>query len=143
MIKYTLLLLFVCGLYHNFSTKGCHSSDSTEIKEITIHYVNQSIETIYSVSCDNFEQFFGKKNYKEKKITERDQLKKFSNYLNKYQKGLSKNIDVRAKIYIYYSNKTKSVFCIDKFGNAMVNNHYVGINSKIIAFLQDSCEGFK
>lgn len=122
---------------------GCHSSNNTEIKQVVIQYVNRNVEPIYSVSCDNFEQFFGENNFKKKIITGNSQLKKFIDCLNDYQSASLNNIDVRAKIYIYYFNKTKSVLCVDKFGNTMVNGNYMGANKKLITFLEDSCEGFK
>ena len=86
--------------------------------------------------------FFGKR-YKNNKITNKNQLIEFKNIMNTYQISDFKNIDVRAKIYIYYYNKKISVLCIDKFGNTELDNKLVGRNYKIFDFLETYCDDFK
>src|SRR2546423_4680407 len=96
-----IVILFIYSLLINSYVDRWYNPNNIGIKRIVIHYVNQSIETIYDVPCSDFEQYFGKRNYKEKVIIEQSQLREFAQNLSSYQKGSQKSIDVRAKIYIY------------------------------------------
>ena len=49
----------------------------------------------------------------------------------------TKQIDVRVKIFIYYSNKKISILCIDKFNNILLNGKLIKENSQIIKFIDD------
>ncbi|MDE3184759.1 MAG: hypothetical protein KGM16_15180 [Bacteroidota bacterium] len=122
---------------------SCNNTmDSNQIKQVVIHYVSRDIETFYDVTCANFEDFFGNK-YRTKKITEKNQLIVFQKIMNNHQNSSFKNIDVRAKIYIYCYNKKVSVLCVDKFGNIELDNKLMGKNDKLFNFLEKNCEDFK
>jgi len=121
------------------------TNDSIELKKVKINFVNKDIETPYNVSCSNFESFFGNNEFKEKVILNHDELNKVMNFINNVKKdsSLKKEIDVRAKIYLYYSNGKQTTICIDKFDNAVLDNKYVVSKSGLYSIVIRNCEGFK
>lgn len=136
-------VILICASYSLISnTYIKHSED--EITELKIVYVNSGIETIYDISCDNFNYAFKDMGYMEKKITDKKQLEKFSSSLNNFQRDSHvSSIDTRAKIYITYADGKKSVLCVDQFGYSVMKNNYVGMNKKIILFIKEICKGFE
>lgn len=134
-----LLILLVTILSLSFI------NDSLVLRKITIHYINKDIETPYNVSCGNFERFFGKDEYKAKVIQNQAELQKVANCVNNVKKSPSfiKDIDVRAKLILSYSNGMKTTICIDRFDNAVFDDKYVVSKSGLYSFVLTNCEGFK
>jgi hypothetical protein len=127
-----------------FSTCNKHSED--EITELKIVYVNADIETFADISCNEFDSAFSKDEFMEKNITDKKQLEKFSSILilNNFQKDSHlSSIDTRAKLYITYADTKQSVLCVDRFGYAVMNDNYVGLNKKIVSFVKHNCKGFE
>ena len=82
---------------------------------IKITYVNWSIETVFSVSCNYFDNAFSKGDYKFYQIKKNSDIMIFGNFLQTFLKIKSNGIDVRGKIeYIFHNHRFK--YCFDQFG---------------------------
>lgn len=120
------------------------ANDSTVIKSIIIHYIYSKTDTQRDISCNNFDAYSEKGSFLVKKLTINSQRYQFMKSLNDYKTPpLVKNIDVRAKAYILYVNGKTSVACIDRFGDVMLDNKYIGVSISLLNFLQKNCEGFE
>jgi hypothetical protein len=67
-------------------------------------------------------------------------MKSLSNYK---APPLVKNIDVSAKAYIHYSNGRISIVCMDRFGDILLDDKFIGVSSSLLSFLKKNCEGFE
>jgi hypothetical protein len=136
MNKYLIMLLTTC-----FFSSVNHTA---VLQKIRVEYVNRDIETPYNVSCSNFERFFGKNYYKVKTIYNKTELKQISACIDKVNDNAInvKEIDVRAKIILFYSNGKKSTVCVDRFDNAVVDQKKIIGTSGFYSFVERNCDGF-
>lgn len=136
MNKYLFVLMTSCL----FS----FSNHQITLQKIKVEYVDRDIETPYSVSCSNFESFFGKKDFKEKTIYSKEELKKITMCLDQVSKSSAstKEIDVRAKLIVFYSNGSTKVVCVDQFDNAVIDQKYIVGKSGFLSFVSRNCKGF-
>ena len=99
---------------------------------IKITYVNFSIETIFEISCNYFDNAFSKNDYKLLQIKKNSDLLIFGNSFQKFVKVKSNGIDVRGKIeYILHGHKFK--YCFDQFCEFSDGvNYYKNISLAIV-----------
>jgi hypothetical protein len=120
------------------------ANDSVAVKRITIHYIYSKTDTQHDISCNDFDAYKGKGGFMVKNLTIKAQICLFMKSLSNYKAPpLVKNIDVRAKAYIHYSNGKTSVACIDRFGDIMLDNEFIGVSTSLLSFLQKSYDGFE
>ncbi|OQP55781.1 hypothetical protein [Niastella populi] len=103
------------------------------IDRITVKYVNRNILTIFDINCNEFEKDL-KGSIKEKNIEDSLILTNFKQLLKtiKYEKR-NGSIDVRNKLYIYYSNKLNpEIICTDGYRKIMLNGRKIRNNKKLI-----------
>ncbi len=106
----TLLIVFLIA---SFCRVNCQSNSH---RQLSVRYVNFSIETFFSINCDFFPTAFSKDQYKiwepsQKEII--DSIEKLSNSF----KGVDwPSADVRASIDWTYKGK-KYHYCFDRFGH--------------------------
>jgi hypothetical protein len=130
--------------YLIFSINISKENDSVGVKKVTIHYIYLGMETQHSISCNDLDAYQGKAGFKIKKLTNTVQINLFMNALNNYKTPpLVKNIDVRAKAYIHYTNGKISIACMDRFGDIMLDNKIIGVSTSLLSFLKNNCEGFE
>jgi hypothetical protein len=140
-IPLNLLMIFLSFVLMDY---GCNYNKPTSISKIEIRYVNPSIETFVSVSCSDFDTYFGNKEYKQKNIIDKQDLLEFENSLTNYKNDSSQEfVDVKAKIHIYYFNKPESILCTDIFGDFSLNGKYVGTSNNLKNFLKNKCQDFR
>ena len=92
----------------------CLNCQSQEIKSIKIKFVDLDIDTPFSITCENFENFF-QEGIEHVLIEDKEIIIGFQRVLE----GLEENKrsigpDTRIKIEIAYEDKTSSI-CIDRF----------------------------
>jgi len=126
----SLLLLISCA---NLIVKAYPQEG---INKIIISSVTGNILTTFRISCEKFDTTFYKIK-KEKVLTDSALMKKFEKSLNtiRFLKGDNK-IDVRIKLYIYYStNKAPVIICLDNFHHMLVNGQKIARNEKLLALI--------
>ncbi len=127
---FTLSLIF-------FSLFIFACKEEREIDSMSIHFVDMNIETPMRVSCSNFEMLFAG-SYDTTFITNEQVLSKFESYLSDCKQSDSdKEIDVRVKAVINFSDKKKSILCLDKFDNVVIDDRLVKANKAFAGFIRD------
>ena len=94
----------------------CLNCQSQEIKSIRIKFVNLDIDTPFSITCENFENFF-EEIIEDVLIEDKEIIIGFLRVLEGLEEAkLSRKTgpDTRIKIEIAYEDKTSSI-CIDRF----------------------------
>lgn len=136
-----LIYTFICLTFLCKISKG---NDSVVVNRITIHYIYSLTDTQHDISCNDFDAYRGKGSFMIKKLKDTAQINLFMKSLRDYKvPPLVKRIDVRAKAYIHYSNEKTSIVCIDRFGDIMLDDKFIGVSSSLLSFLQQKCDGFK
>ena len=105
-----------------------------KITEILVKKVDLNIDTAISVDCANFDIYF-KNIIKVSQIRNEIVFKKIQLIF----KGLKftdeiKNIDTRQKVIILYSDNSKDVICINRFGMT-INGKSIQINKEAMNFI--------
>jgi hypothetical protein len=126
-----------------FLHAACTSSGKI-VDRVTIYYMNSSVETIVAVSCDNFDRGLAKNSLLTKQFNTVAQIRIFMKSLTDYKSPLLvKNIDVRAKAYVFYSTGKVSTVCTDQFGDLEIDGAFLGVSKSLLSFIQQNCDGFK
>ena len=100
------LLFFILSGFENYQKQNLYSN-SSEIKQIEIRYVDFDIETPIRIDCQIF-NYFGK-DIKLKKIEDAKTISKILNFLENANENETKvGIDVRFKMKIKYNRIKKS-----------------------------------
>lgn len=130
-------LIAGCLLLFMSLTPFCRErQQKANIEKIVIHYVDLQIETPFDVTCENFDNFFSS-SYKAKIISNKNQLRKFADYLAHCDVlDGAKNVDVRVKAVITYFDGKTTVLCMNKFNDILINNKLIKENKSIIAFVR-------
>ncbi len=114
------LMLIVVLLFINCKGSSKKSNDS-----IVIEFINLNIETPISISCNDFDDTFGKE---AKKVTISD-TNIIKTIVNKLEKIKAKNIqsnepDVRVKINIHCTNVSFQTVCFGRFSQIVIDGRY-------------------
>jgi len=129
-------LLFIVNI-----SKG---GDSAIVKLVIIHYIYLHTDTQHDISCHEFDSYQEKGSFMTKKLITNAQINLFMKSLSNYKAPpLVKNIDVRAKDYIHYSNGKISIVCMDRFGDIMLDDKFIGVSSLLLSLLKNNCKGFE
>jgi len=93
--------------------KTVKSKNKLVVTKIKVNYEDMFTTTPYSITCSLFDSVF-KKVIKHKTILNLDEITKFKYFFDQTLKNniRIKNIDVRIKVKMYYSNKTIQRVCL-------------------------------
>ena len=124
-MKLTLFCVFFLTLsgFENYQKPNIYSN-SNEVKQIVIHYVDFDTETIIRIDCSNL-NYFGK-DLKLKKIADAKTVSKILNFLENANEKKSKvGIDVRFKMKIEYNSGETKEICGNGAFMEMENKQYL------------------
>ena len=106
-----------------------------EVVKIKLEYVSFDTETIYAVTCKDFEKAFGS-DIKKKIITNKTLLRQFSNYLLHLQQDKDNyKPDVRAQITIIKRSGQVKTLCMSALG-AELDGKSIIIDKRFIDFVE-------
>ena len=117
------LLFFILSGFENYQKQNLYSN-SSEIKQIEIRYVDFDIETPIRIDCQIF-NYFGK-DIKLKKIEDSKTISKILNFLENANENETKvGIDVRFKMKIKYNSGKTEEICGNEAFIGMKNKQYL------------------
>lgn len=136
-------LLFFVILFFNLQTNAS-AQEHNDTPRVEIKYVDPKMTGKADVSCEKFESSFAKSDYSNYTITDPfllDKLKENYQKITFYKDA--DDIDVRYKLFVYFTGKEKTalVICMDNRSEAMINGQSVksdkffAILKKIIALI--------
>lgn len=124
------IFIFLLAIFLN---TGCDNTEK-KITEILVKKVDLNIDTAISVDCANFDIYF-KKIIKVSQIRNEIVFKKMQLIIKELKfTDEIKNIDTRQKVIIFYSDNSKDVLCIDRFGMT-INGKSILIDKDAMNFI--------
>jgi hypothetical protein len=115
-------MLFPILLIISIATAGCwHRKNNIRFNKVVINYVHKDITTFFAISCPGFDWQFEKVKRKIE-ITDDTYIRRVQQCLQREVYTIEKNIDVRAKIYLYNNDSVVAAYCMDRNGNLVVND---------------------
>jgi len=128
---FCVLFLTLSG-FENYQKPNIYSN-SNEVKQIVIHYVDFDTETIIRIDCSNL-NYFGK-GLKLKKVADAKTVSKILNFLENANEKKSKvGIDVRFKMKIEYNSGETKEICGNGAFIEMENKQYL-MNKDFLNYL--------
>ena len=128
-IIFLLIILYSNGL-----------KSQKKLESFKLSCVQFGITTPYSISCKDFESSFPKETYSIKSYDDSVNVLKLYDALKyiRFNKGHVNSIDVRAKIYLNYSNpKSLDTLCLNKFYVLERNGKFAKATRELINILEE------
>jgi len=135
IISVYFLLSILLSFTNCTNKKTVKSKNKIAVTKIKVSYEDMYTTTPYGLTCSLFDNVF-KKVIKHKTILNLDEITKFKYFFDQTLKNniRIKNIDVRIKIKMYYSNKTIQRICLG-LHSLEINGIRYSISKEFIEYL--------
>lgn len=115
---------------------ACLGKDINKVDSIVVLYAGWYKETDVNVSCKSFEKAFKSTGYISTDISIIDKLQR---RIERLKPSGNPVIDVRCKIYFYFSGELLATMCLDRF-HALYDGKYYKTSKKLLALINNIME---
>jgi hypothetical protein len=132
LCKIILIILFC------FSRQNICNAQTSKLDSVKVEVEDFDTETVFDMSCENFDSSF-RNTKKIMKFNNESDLLKFKGLLKYFKQQKSRSIDVRGSIIYYYTNKSIK-YCFSEFGVFYNNGRYY-YNKELLMYITDKFYG--
>lgn len=110
---------------------GCGLGDPPTLEKVEIKKVDFGLTSIFSVHCNNFEEYF-RNEIETFKISEIHKIEQINDAIAGLEKDtLNYQPDVRAKLLLYYDNKKVDTVCLSNIGLILNGESFMTSNALV------------